>query len=171
MIEGEKWFSSMAKHAAFFIAMVVTDPDAKPYRRHTMLIVPSDTPGIEIIRNVGIGAWGERLDPKAEHAHIHYYDKVRVPVANTLGARGEAFKVAQTRLGGGRIHHAMRTVGMAQAALDMMMERAVSRRTRGRVLSEMQMVQEDGRRFLAGAGTVPPAADAHGLEDRQAQRL
>jgi len=141
VIEGEKWFSSMAKHAAFFIAMVVTDPDDKPYRRHTMLIVPSDTPGIEIIRNVGIGAWGERLDPKAEHAHIRY-NKVRVPVANTLGARGEAFKVAQTRLGGGRIHHAMRTVGMARDALDMMMERAVSRRTRGRVLSEMQMVQE-----------------------------
>src|SRR5690606_11604322 len=103
VIEGEKWFSSMAKHAAFFIAMVVTDPDDKPYRRHTMLIVPSDTPGIEIIRNVGIGSWGERLDPRAEDAHIRY-NKVRVPVANTLGARGEAFKVAQTRLGGGRIH-------------------------------------------------------------------
>lgn len=141
VIEGEKWFSSMAKHAAFFIAMVVTDPDEKPYRRHTMIIVPSDTPGIEIIRNVGIGGWGERIDLSAEHAHIRY-NKVRVPVANTLGERGEAFKVAQTRLGGGRIHHAMRTVGMAQAALDMMMERAVSRRTRGKQLSEMQMVQE-----------------------------
>ncbi len=141
VIEGEKWFSSMAKHAAFFIAMVVTDPDDKPYRRHTMLIVPSDTPGIEIVRNVGIGGWAERLDEKAEHAHIRY-NKVRVPVANMLGERGGAFVVAQTRLGGGRIHHAMRTVGMAQAALDMMMERAVSRKTKGRPLSDMQMVQE-----------------------------
>ena len=96
--------------------MVVTDPDDKPYRRHTMIVVPSDTPGIEIIRNVGIGGWAERTDPGAEHAHIRY-NKVRVPVSNTLGNRGEAFVVAQTRLGGGRIHHAMRTVGMAQAAL------------------------------------------------------
>jgi acyl-CoA dehydrogenase len=141
VIEGEKWFSSMASHAAFLIAMVVTDPDDKPYRRHTMIVVPTDTPGIEIIRNVGIGGWGERTDPKAEHAHIRY-NQVRVPVANTLGERGEAFKVAQTRLGGGRIHHAMRTVGMAQNALDMMMERAVSRKTRGKPLSEFQMVQE-----------------------------
>jgi acyl-CoA dehydrogenase len=141
VIEGEKWFSSMAKHAAFLIAMVVTDPDDKPYRRHTMIVVPTDTPGIEIIRNVGIGGWGERLDPSAEHAHIRY-NQVRVPVSNTLGNRGEAFVVAQTRLGGGRIHHAMRTVGMAQAALDMMMERAVSRKTKGKPLSEMQMVQE-----------------------------
>jgi acyl-CoA dehydrogenase len=141
VIDGEKWFSSMARHAAFFIAMVVTDPEAKPYRRHTMLIVPADTPGIEIIRNVGIGGWAERVDPGAEHAHIRY-NKVRVPVANMLGERGGAFVVAQTRLGGGRIHHAMRTVGMAQAALDMMMERAVSRRTRGKPLSEFQMVQE-----------------------------
>jgi acyl-CoA dehydrogenase len=141
VINGEKWFSSQARHAAFLIVMVVTDPEEKPYRRHTMLIVPTDTPGVEIVRDVGIGSWQERVDPNAEHAHIRYTD-VRVPVANTLGARGEAFKVAQTRLGGGRIHHAMRTVGMARHALDMMMERAVSRQTRGRPLAAMQMVQE-----------------------------
>jgi acyl-CoA dehydrogenase len=141
VIEGEKWFSSNAKHAAFFITMVVTDPKAEPYRQHSMLIVPSDSPGITILRNVGIGGWGERLDPGGEHAHIRY-DKVRVPKANMLGEQGGAFVVAQTRLGGGRIHHAMRTVGMARAAFEMMLERAVSRRTQGETLSRKQMVQE-----------------------------
>jgi acyl-CoA dehydrogenase len=141
VIEGEKWFSSQAKHAAFLIVMVVTDPDAAPYRRQSMLIVPTDTPGINILRNVGIGAWGERLDPGAEHAHIRY-EQVRVPKANLLGERGGAFAVAQTRLGGGRIHHAMRTVGMAKAAFEMMRQRAVSRRTQGELLSRKQMVQE-----------------------------
>jgi acyl-CoA dehydrogenase len=141
VIEGEKWFSSNARYAAFFITMAVSDPDAEPYRRHSMLIVPSDAPGITILRNVGIGGWAERLDPAGEHAHIRY-DKVRVPRANLLGERGGAFAVAQTRLGGGRIHHAMRTVGMAKVALEMMMERAVSRRTQGETLARKQMVQE-----------------------------
>jgi len=141
VIEGEKWFSSNAKSAAFFITMVVTDPTAEPYRQHSMLIVPSDSPGINILRNVGIGGWAERIDPGGEHAHIRY-EKVRVPASNMLGPRGGAFLVAQTRLGGGRIHHAMRTVGMAKAAFEMMMERAVSRRTQGETLSRKQMVQE-----------------------------
>ena len=141
VINGEKWFSSNARHAAFFIAMVVTDPDAAAYRQQSMLIVPSDAPGIEIIRNVGIGSWGERLDPGAEHAHLRYTN-VRVPRDNLLGERGGAFLVAQTRLGGGRIHHAMRTVGMARLAFEMMLERAVSRRTQGETLAKKQMVQE-----------------------------
>src|SRR5690606_11196512 len=75
------------------------------------------------------------------HAYIRY-ENVRVPKENLLGGRGEAFVVAQTRLGGGRIHHAMRTVGMAQRALDLMLERAVSRRTQGELLSKKQLVQE-----------------------------
>jgi acyl-CoA dehydrogenase len=141
VIEGEKWFSSNARHASFFIVMAVTDPEAAPYKRHSMLIVPAETPGVNILRNVGIGAWGERLDPGGEHAHIRY-EKVRAPKANLLGERGGAFAVAQTRLGGGRIHHAMRTVGMARAAFDMMRERAVSRRTQGESLARKQMVQE-----------------------------
>ena len=141
VIEGEKWFSSNARFASFFLTMVVTDPKAEPYRQHSMLIVPSDSPGITFLRNVGIGGWGERLDPGGEHAHLRY-EKVRVPKGNLLGERGGAFAVAQTRLGGGRIHHAMRTVGMAKAALEMMMERAVSRRTQGETLSRKQMVQE-----------------------------
>ena len=141
VIEGEKWFSSNARYAAFYIAMIVTDPEAPPYAQHSMLIVPADAPGLTIIRNVGFGGWGEKLDTGAEHAYVRY-DQVRVPASNLLGKRGAAFAVAQTRLGGGRIHHAMRTVGLARASLDMMMERVVSRRTQGQLLSSKQMMQE-----------------------------
>jgi acyl-CoA dehydrogenase len=137
VINGEKWFSSNARYSEFLIVMVVTEPDAAPYQRQSMIIVPADTPGVEILRNVGHG-FG---DQDGTHAYIRYHD-VRVPQENLLGGRGEAFVVAQTRLGGGRIHHAMRTVGMARAALEMMCERAVSRRTQGELLSRKQLVQE-----------------------------
>jgi acyl-CoA dehydrogenase len=137
VINGEKWFSSNARYSEFLIVMVITEPDAAPYQQQSMIIVPSDTPGIEIVRNVGHG-FG---DQDGTHAYIRYHD-VRVPQENLLGGRGEAFVVAQTRLGGGRIHHAMRTVGMARAALEMMCERAVSRRTQGELLSKKQLVQE-----------------------------
>lgn len=136
VINGEKWFSSNARYASFLIAMVVTDPDAAPYRRMSMFIVPADTPGLEIVRNVGYG--GERAPT---HGYLRYAD-VRVPADHMLGGRGDAFVVAQTRLGGGRIHHAMRTIGEARRALDMMCERAVSRETQGERLSAKQMVQE-----------------------------
>jgi acyl-CoA dehydrogenase len=137
VINGEKWFSSNARYSEFLIVMVVTEPDAAPYQRQSMIIVPADTPGVEILRNVGHG-FG---DQDGTHAYIRYHD-VRVQQENLLGGRGEAFVVAQTRLGGGRIHHAMRTVGMARAALEMMCERAVSRRTQGELLSRKQLVQE-----------------------------
>ncbi|MFF3568618.1 acyl-CoA dehydrogenase family protein [Nocardia jiangxiensis] len=138
VINGEKWFSSNARYASFLIVMCVTEPDSPAYQRQSMIIVPSDTPGIEIVRNVGIG--DERPD-EGTHAYIRYHD-VRVPKENVLGRRGEGFIVAQTRLGGGRIHHAMRTVGMARQALEMMLERALSRRTQGELLSKKQLVQE-----------------------------
>jgi acyl-CoA dehydrogenase len=137
-IEGYKWFSSNAKLATFLLVMVVTDPDKVLTERMSMFIVPADTPGIDILRNVAIAG---DVDPDdGHHAHIHY-NKVRVPLDHMLGERGGGFKVAQARLGGGRIHHAMRTVGRCQRALDMMLERAVSRRTRGRMLGDHQMVQ------------------------------
>lgn len=136
VINGEKWFSSNARYASFLIVMVVTDPDAPPYERMSMILVPKDTPGVNILRNVGIG-----YDGDGTHAYIHY-DNVRVPKENLLGERGKAFAVAQTRLGGGRIHHAMRTIGQAQKAFDMMCERALSRETQGELLGNKQMVQE-----------------------------
>ena len=139
VIDGEKWFASHACIAEFLIVMTITDPDVPVHEGSSMIIVPNPTPGMEILRNTAIG-------PKDEigsgvHGYIRFTG-CRVPVSNTLGPVGEGFKVAQSRLGGGRIHHAMRTVGMLNKALDMMCERAVSRRTKGERLADKQMVQE-----------------------------
>ena len=138
VINGEKWFSSNAKYASFLIVMAVTDPDAPPYQRTSMFIVPADLPGINIVRNVGVGS-----EPEGEGSHGYIrYENVRIPFDHMLGARGGAFGVAQTRLGGGRIHHAMRTIGQVQRAFDLMCERVLSRETQGEVLAQKQMVQE-----------------------------
>lgn len=139
VIEGEKWFSSNARYASFLIVMAVTDPDAKPHERMSMLVVPADTPGVEIIRNVGTVNERDELD-EGIHGYLRY-NQVRVPLDAMLGAPGEGFKVAQARLGGGRVHHAMRVVGKSQRAFDMLCERALSRRTQGKTLSEHQFVQ------------------------------
>ncbi len=138
VIDGEKWFSSNAKFAAFLLVIAVTDKDAPLTSRMSMFIVPADTPGIEFVRNVAL--IGDTDPEDGHHAHIRY-NKVRVPLDHMLGKPGDGFKVAQARLGGGRIHHAMRAVGKCQRAIDMMLERAVSRRTRGRMLGDHQMVQ------------------------------
>ena len=138
VIEGEKWFSSNAKLASFLLVIAVTDPDKPLTERMSMFIVPTETPGINILRNVAIPGDPDPAD--GHHAHIRY-EKVRVPLDHMLGTRGGGFKVAQARLGGGRIHHAMRTVGKCQRFIDMMLERAVSRRTRGRMLGDHQFVQ------------------------------
>jgi acyl-CoA dehydrogenase len=140
VINGEKWFSSNARYSSFLIVMVVTDPDNPTYQQQSMFLVPTDTPGVEIVRNVGVG-YESRSDDSGSHAYIRYND-VRVPADNMLGPRGGAFVVAQTRLGGGRIHHAMRTSGRVQRIFDMMCERAISRTTQGELLSKKQMVQE-----------------------------
>jgi len=139
VIDGWKFFSSNARTAEFLIVMAVTDPDVSAYQGMSMFLVPSATPGVDIVRNVGL--MGER--PSADHgmhALIHY-DEVRVPADSLLGGEGQAFAIAQTRLGGGRIHHAMRTVGMCQRAFDMMCERALSRQSAGGLLAEKQSVQ------------------------------
>jgi acyl-CoA dehydrogenase len=136
VINGEKWFSSNARWSEFLIVMCVTEPDAAPYNKMSMIIVPTNTPGVNIIRNVGVGE-----EEEGSHAYIRY-ENVRVPAENILGGRGEAFAVAQTRLGGGRIHHAMRTIGQVQKSFDMMCERVLSRETQGELLAKKQMVQE-----------------------------
>ena len=138
VIEGEKWFSSSARFASFFIVIAVTEPDAPISRRMSMFIVPADTPGIRFIRNVALGT--QKFGTEGNHAYVSY-DKVRVPLDSMLGGRGEGFKVAQARLGGGRVHHAMRTVGKCRRALEMMIERANSRRAHGRPLADHQFVQ------------------------------
>ncbi len=137
VINGWKYFSSNAKTASFLIVMVVTDPDVSAYQGMSMFLVPTDTPGVHIERIVGL--YGEPLD-EGSHALIRYED-VRVPEEALLGGEGQAFAIAQTRLGGGRIHHAMRTIGLAQKALDMMCERALSRETAGSLLADKQFVQ------------------------------
>jgi len=102
-----------------------------------MFLVPTDTPGVNIVRNVGL--YGEPMN-EGFHALIHYED-VRMPADALLGGEGQAFVIAQTRLGGGRIHHAMRTIGLSQKAIDMMCERALSRETQGSLLADKQFVQ------------------------------
>jgi acyl-CoA dehydrogenase len=138
VISGEKWFSSNFRYATFAVVMVITDPDVPVYQGSSMFLVPTDTPGIEIVRNVGL--MGE-AEGEGSHGYIRYHD-VRVPADHLLGGEGQGFVIAQTRLGGGRIHHAMRTVGVCQRAFDMMCERALSRVTQDEVLARKQMVQE-----------------------------
>ncbi|MBV8958306.1 MAG: acyl-CoA dehydrogenase family protein [Actinobacteria bacterium] len=137
VIDGWKFFSSNAKTASFLIVMAVTNPDVSPYKGMSMFLVPTDTPGVNIVRNIGLH--GEPLN-EGSHALIHY-ENVRVPADALLGGEGQAFVIAQTRLGGGRIHHAMRTIGLASKAIDMMCERALSRETQGSLLAEKQFVQ------------------------------
>jgi acyl-CoA dehydrogenase len=139
VIEGDKWFSSNARFAEFLLVLAVTAPEAPAHQRMSMFIVPSETPGVEILQNVGTSGEREELE-EGTHAYIRYH-QVRVPADHILGGPGEGFKVAQARLGGGRVHHAMRTVGKCKRALDMMCERAISRRTQGKLLAEHQFVQ------------------------------
>jgi acyl-CoA dehydrogenase len=138
VINGEKWFSSNARYATFLIVMAVSNPDVSAYKGMSMFVVPTDTPGVEIVRNVATGV--ERAG-EGSHAYIRYQD-VRVPADHLLGEEGGAFVIAQTRLGGGRIHHAMRTIAQVRKAFDMMCERAVSRTTRHGSLASLQMTQE-----------------------------
>jgi len=135
VINGEKWFSTNAKWSEFLIVMAVTDPDGDPYRRMSMFIVPTKTPGVEIVRDVAV--YGQQ---EGSEGYVRYSD-VRVPKDHLLGERGGAFVISQTRLGGGRIHHAMRTVGACKRALDLMCRRAASRRTRDGVIADKQAVQ------------------------------
>lgn len=137
VIDGEKWFSSNARYATFLIVMAVTNPQVSPYKGMSMFIVPAGTPGVEIVRNVAVGDEGDQ----GRHGYVRYRG-VRVPADHLLGAEGAAFAVAQTRLGGGRVHHAMRTMAQVKRAFDMMCERAVSRSTRHGPLGNLQMTQE-----------------------------
>jgi acyl-CoA dehydrogenase len=137
VINGWKFFSSNARTASFLIVMVVTNPEVSAYQGMSMFLVPTDTPGVNIVRNVGL--YGDGIN-EGSHALIHYED-VHVPADALLGGEGQAFAIAQTRLGGGRIHHAMRTIGSAQKAIDMMCERALSRETAGGLLADKQFVQ------------------------------
>ena len=137
VIDGHKWFTSGAVGAAVAIAMVVTDPDAAPHKRASMILVPIDTPGFNLIRPVPV--MGHSGGPG--HCEIRY-ESCRVPKDNLLGERGGGFKVAQDRLGPGRIHHCMRAIGAAERALEMMCRRANARDAFGGRLADKQFVQD-----------------------------
>ena len=138
VISGEKWFASNFVYAEFLIVMVITNPDVSVYKGSSMMLVPKDVEGLELVRNVHLGTGSSGDD--AGHAYLRFND-VRVPAENLLGDEGAGFKIAQTRLGSGRVHHAMRSVGAAQRALDMMCERVLSRETKGSLIGEKQSIR------------------------------
>jgi len=138
VIDAHKWFSSGADGAGFGIVMVVTDPDGDPHKRASMIIVPTDTPGYELVRKISVmghegRGWGTHCETR--------FTGVRVPVANTLGEPGEGFRIAQKRLGPGRIHHVMRWLGQMQRAFELMCSYALERRAFGEALADKQTVQ------------------------------
>ena len=126
VINGRKWWSSgaMSPRCQLLIVMGVTDPDAEPHRRQSMICVPADTPGVTVQRSTSVFGYDD--GPHGGHADIRY-DHVRVPAVNLLGEEGDGFRLAQERLGPGRIHHAMRAIGMAERALEMMCQRTAAR--------------------------------------------
>lgn len=140
VINGHKWFTTSADGAAFAIVMAVTNPEAEnAYLKASMIIVPTDTPGFELVRNIPVmGHTGEGWH---SHGEIRYTN-VRVPVSNLLGSEGSGFVLAQERLGPGRIHHCMRWIGVCERAFDLMCRRAATREIApGKVLGQMQMIQ------------------------------
>lgn len=141
VINGRKWFTTGAlhPHCKFAIVMGVSDesPDAPRHQRHSMVIVPLDTPGLTIVRNVAI------MHHHAPEGHCEVtYTDVRVPVSNLLGEEHSGFALAQARLGPGRVHHCMRTIGQCELAVEMMCERALTRRAFGKHLSDYANVQD-----------------------------
>ena len=138
VIDGHKWFSSGADGAAFGIVMAVSDPDASPHARATQIIVPADTPGVDVVRPINV--MGHEGKGWTTHCEVRYTN-VRVPVANTLGAEGAGFLIAQKRLGPGRIHHVMRWLGQMQRAFELMCAYALERETSSGPLADKQTVQ------------------------------
>jgi alkylation response protein AidB-like acyl-CoA dehydrogenase len=138
VIDAHKWFSSGADGAGFGVVMAVTDPDAEPHKRASMILVPTDTPGYELVRKVSVmghegRGWGTHCETR--------FTGVRVPLANTLGAPGDGFRIAQKRLGPGRIHHVMRWLGQMQRAFELMCSYSLERKAFGGPLAEKQTVQ------------------------------
>jgi acyl-CoA dehydrogenase len=137
VINGHKWFTSGYNGAAVSIAMVVTDPDAAPHRRASMILVPSETPGFTGVRPVPVMGH----DGGPGHWEVLFED-CRVPAENLLGERGAGFAIAQDRLGPGRIHHCMRAIGSAERAFELMCRRANERQAFGGPLADKQFVQD-----------------------------
>jgi alkylation response protein AidB-like acyl-CoA dehydrogenase len=140
VLDGHKWFTSSAEGAAFCIVMAVTNPEAaKPHARASQILVPTDTPGFEIVQNLAV--MGERGEGWLSHAEVRLSGAL-VPAANRIGPEGAGFALAQERLGPGRIHHCVRWLGICDRAFDLMCERAATRELgAGKPLGHRQMVQ------------------------------
>jgi acyl-CoA dehydrogenase len=140
VINGRKWWTSgaLSPRCKLLIVMGVTDPDAERHRRQSMILVPKDAPGVRIQRSTTVFGYDD--GPHGGHAEI-VYDNVRVPASNLLGEEGDGFRIAQERLGPGRIHHAMRAIGMAERALELMCRRTASRTAFGRPIIDHGVVQ------------------------------
>jgi acyl-CoA dehydrogenase len=141
VVNGRKWFTTGAKHPNFAFALVlgITDEseDAPRHGRHSFVIVPKETPGFRVVRDVAI------MHHHSAEGHCEVeFSNVRVPVANRLGEEGKGFAIAQARLGPGRIHHCMRTIGQCELALELMCERALTRSTFGKKLSDNANIQD-----------------------------
>ncbi|GGU15032.1 acyl-CoA dehydrogenase family protein [Nocardioides albus] len=139
VLNGRKWFASNALHAncKVLIVMGKTDPDAAPHRQQSMMVVPIDTPGVTIVRGLPVFGYQDREG----HAEI-IFDDVRVPHTALLAGEGDGFMISQARLGPGRIHHAMRSIGMAERSLDLMIKRAQSRTTFGEPVANRSNIQD-----------------------------
>jgi len=135
VISGHKWFTSGAVNASFAIVMCVTEPEQPPHGRMSQIIVPTDTPGFDVVRPVPVMG-----DTDGHHCEIRYRD-ARVPLTNVLGEAGSGFRIAQKRLGPGRIHHCMRWLGQSQRAFELMCDYSLGREVRGGPLAEKQTVQ------------------------------
>ena len=146
VINGHKWFSSNASISDFLLLMARTgDADTSAYKAYSMFIVPTKTPGVNILRDVPtMGEPDHRTGEPGGHAEI-IYDNVRVPFDAIVGGKdgiGQGFALAQKRLGPGRIHHAMRWLGQSRRAFDIMCERTLSRYSHGSILADKQMIQD-----------------------------
>ena len=140
VINGRKWWSSGAASPRCEIGILMgkTDPDADPYHQQSFILVPMDTPGVELVREVPVFG---RYDGHGGHPEMRFTD-VRVPASNLIGEEGSGFALAQARLGPGRIHHCMRLVGMAERAFDLMCERVLSREPFGQPLARQGVIQD-----------------------------
>ena len=142
VIDGHKWFITNASSADITLVFAETNPENRPHKHASIIVVPAGTPGMDVVRDVGTMS-----HPKPEfgrpggHAEV-IFRECRVPLDHMIGEPGDGFVLAQKRLGGGRIHHAMRWLGQAQRAFDIMCERAVSRESHGRLLAQHQMIQD-----------------------------
>jgi alkylation response protein AidB-like acyl-CoA dehydrogenase len=174
LIDGHKWFTSAADGAAFAITMVVTNPDApSKHARASQIIVPSDTPGFRIVRNISI--MGEAGDDWLSHSEV-MFENCRVPQSNLLGGEGQGFALAQVRLGPGRIHHCMRWIGICERAFDMLCRRAATRELApGKPLATRQAIQhwiaESRAEINAARMLVLDAADKVEQHGAQAARV